>query len=881
MGPATKKIIGLDPEELVGKNYAWEPFQETTQEELKKNILDLVREGIVLFDRCHKMVKKDGESIWVSVFGSPIKDQKDQLIGYRGVIYDITSRKKVEKELKKFRLISDEASYGTVITEYKTRKITYCNQTFAKMHGYEVEELIGKEIFILHTPVQLDFYFKNVFPEYEKNKEYSIKEFGGKRKDGSTFPGLVTAKLFFGEDGSPLFSAATVIDLTNQKIFDEQIKEQNLKLKAIIDAIPDQLFIMDKEGNYMEYFSSVKENKILDYGDLVGKNLTEVFPQALAANHLEKIRKAISENKIQTYEQPGPLEFENQFFESRIVPISETKVLRFVRDITQRKKDESKIRKLTLAIERSPVAIIITDLEGNLEYMSPAFLEMTGYSHEELIKKPIGMIKSGLTDQRIYENLRNTITSGKNWKTEWRSKRKNGEIFWESISITPILVENGNIKNYLAVKQDITDRKNYEEEIIQLNLHLESRIQERTRELENSNLDLEIARKEADSANLAKSEFLSRMSHELRTPMNSILGFAQLLQFTELTEAQSKNVDYILKSGNHLLQLINEVLDIAKIESGKLQVSLEPVELWSIILEVTDSVMPFAKKNSIKIYIPSNEFIKKSVIADLQRLKQILINLMNNAIKYNRKGGSIWIGVEPFLNDKGKRYIRIVVEDSGIGISKENISKLFKPFERVANNQVSIEGTGLGLAVVEKLTQLMRGKVGVESKINEGSKFWIELPETESLSKNHHEGLVTYLDPKFDKTTKGTLLLVEDSISNIELIKELIKDQKPEIQVLTTMYGLEAIQMAKEFKPSLILLDLNLPDIAGAKVLEILKADEETKDLPITVVSADATTKQMEYILSKGADQYLTKPINIRQLIKIFDLYLKETSYDQ
>jgi CheY-like chemotaxis protein len=223
----------------------------------------------------------------------------------------------------------------------------------------------------------------------------------------------------------------------------------------------------------------------------------------------------------------------------------------------------------------------------------------------------------------------------------------------------------------------------------------------------------------------------------------------------------------------------------------------------------------------------------------------------------------------------GKKYVRIFVVDNGVGISEENITKLFKPFERIGGDQYATEGTGLGLSVVEKLAQLMRGKVGVESKLNEGSKFWIELPGTEANPNNlgslKDAGQLDFSN----KDTKGTLLLVEDNVSNIELIKELIRSLKPGIEVLNTMYGLEAIQLTKEYKPSLILLDLNLPDTSGAKVLETLKSDPETKHLPIVVVSADATTKQMELILSKGADQYITKPINVGQLIKIFDQYLK------
>jgi PAS domain S-box-containing protein len=880
IGPLAKRVYGYEPSEIVGKKYFWELFPKKQQEELKAIGLQYLEQGQELYDWENPIERKDGKTIWVSSFGSAIRRKDGKITGYRGADYDITARKTAEQELRKFRIISDKASYGTVITEYGTRKITYCNDTFAKMHGYEVDELIGKEIFCLHTPEQLEYYLEQIYPDYVKNKEYALKEFGRKRKDGSTFPGLVTAKLFFDEEGSPIFNAATVVDITQEKIIEEQIREQNIRFKAIIDAIPDLLYIMDVEGNYLEYFSSKLENNIGDFSYLVGGNLFDFFPAEHSKIHIDQIHKALRENKITTYEYEGMRGYEGRFFESRIVPMTDSKVLRFVREITQRIKNESEIKKLTLAIEQSPVAIIITDLEGKLDYMSPAFLTMTGYSHEELYQNPIGMIKSGLTDAEIYTSLWQTIKSGKNFQTEWRNRRKSGEIFWENISITPILDQDGKIKNFLAVKQDITERKNYEEEIIQLNQNLEQRILERTKELENSNLELELARNEADTANQAKSEFLSRMSHELRTPMNSILGFAQLLEFTELTEKQHKNLEYILKSGNHLLQLINEVLDIAKIEAGKVSVSLEPIELIGVIREVADSVMPFADGKSIVVHLPSDHLKKIYVLADLQRLKQILINLLNNAIKYNRKGGEVWITTEPIQDKNERRFIRISIIDNGVGISEENLPKLFKPFERVGGEVETIEGTGLGLSVVEKLAQLMRGKVGVESKVGEGSKFWIELPGSEA-NPNAMENLVESDGLNLsNQDTKGRLLLVEDNVSNIELIKELLRSLKPGIEVINTMYGLEAIQLTKEYKPSLILLDLNLPDTSGAKVLETLKNDPETKDLPIVVVSADATTKQMEFILSKGADQYITKPINVGQLIKIFDQYLKYATYE-
>lgn len=880
LGPVAKRVYGYSPEEMVGKMHYWEIVPENFRKEVITVGERNLREGTEIVDWENPIRRKDGELIWVSSFGAAIRDEKGEIIGYRGADYDITSRKIAELELMKFRVISDKATYGTAITEFGTRKITYCNEAFAKMHGYIVEELIGKHVVDLHTTEQLEFYFKNIYPEYEKNKEYSLKEFGRKRKDGSTFQSLVTAKLFFDENGNPLFNAATVVDISQQKINEEKIKDQNIRLKAIIDALPDILYVMDTDGNYLEYFASKLENGIGDFSGLVGKNLQDVFSPEDFKFHLDKIKNAVKNNRIETYEYPGILGFENRFFESRLVPMTENRVLRFVREITERKRNESEIRKLNIAIEQSPVAIIITDLKGNLTYMSPAFLKMTGYSSEDLYGKSISLIKSGLTDQHVYADLWSTISSGKNWQHEWMNRKKSGELFWENISITPIMDDRGNIKNYLAVKQDITERKNYEEEIIELNQNLEKRIHERTKELENSNRQLEVARNEANTANEAKSEFLSRMSHELRTPMNSILGFAQLLELSHLSEAQTKNLDYILKSGNHLLQLINEVLDIAKIEAGKVSVSLEPIELCTVISEVADSVMHFAESKSLTINLPDREVNKIYVLADLQRLKQILINLLNNAIKYNREKGAVWIKVEIIHENDGNKFVRIFVIDNGIGISAENLPKLFRPFERIGTNPAAIEGTGLGLSVVEKLTHLMRGKVGVESTLGVGSKFWVELPASEAHPQSLPDTIENEDVENNNQFNQGTLLLVEDNVSNIELIQELLRTLKPNVKVINTMYGKESIQLAKAYKPSLILLDLNLPDIPGSKVLEALKSDPETKDLPILVVSADATSKQMENILSKGANQYITKPINVGQLIKIFDQYLKYSTYE-
>lgn len=382
------------------------------------------------------------------------------------------------------------------------------------------------------------------------------------------------------------------------------------------------------------------------------------------------------------------------------------------------------------------------------------------------------------------------------------------------------------------------------------------------------------ARNEAEQANMAKSEFLSRMSHELRTPMNSILGFAQLLEMGELNPGQKKGVNHILKSGRHLLDLINEVLDISRIEAGRLSLSLEPVLLNAVIPEMIDIIRPQATERMIGIELtdsPSNHLFVKS---DQQRLKQVLLNLLNNAIKYNRKNGlvrvSVNLGPE---NRNGVPMVRISITDTGMGIAESDLSKLFKPFERIGAEKTETEGTGLGLSVVKKLIEVMNGNLGVESTLNQGSTFWIELPLIESQMQNFYKH-----NPTLPGGTKvvgaGTILYIEDNVSNIDLVEQIISNHRENAQLVTTMHGLQAVKLAIDYQPRLILLDLNLPDIHGSQVLKNLLDEELTRHIPVVVISADAMPQQLERLKKAGARDYLTKPLEVNEFLRIVDQYL-------
>jgi len=387
--------------------------------------------------------------------------------------------------------------------------------------------------------------------------------------------------------------------------------------------------------------------------------------------------------------------------------------------------------------------------------------------------------------------------------------------------------------------------------------------------------EMQKARIEAEKANLAKSEFLSRMSHELRTPMNSILGFAQLLEMGELNSSQNKGVKHILHSGKHLLDLINEVLDISRIESGNISLSLEPIRVSSVIQETIEIAMPLANKLQLKIDFEGAVDKPIFVKSDRQRLKQILINLISNAVKYNKTGGSVSLKTELMpVNGEGITPVRISVIDTGPGISADDLPKLFIPFERIGADKSITEGSGLGLTVVKKIMGALGGTIGVESVLGVGSTFWFELPHVENPLENRNKnGNLTDLESN-QALNKGTILYIEDNESNIELVEQIISSQRSKINLITKIYGKQAVPSAIEYQPDLILLDLDLPDIHGSEVLKRLLAEEKTSKIPVIIISAVAGPKQIEKLMNAGAKKYMTKPLDVSLFLKTIDMYI-------
>ena len=383
--------------------------------------------------------------------------------------------------------------------------------------------------------------------------------------------------------------------------------------------------------------------------------------------------------------------------------------------------------------------------------------------------------------------------------------------------------------------------------------------------------EAERAKQEAERANQAKSEFLSRMSHELRTPLNAILGFGQLLRLDDLTQGQRESVDQILRGGRHLLGLINEVLEISRIETGSLAISSEAVNLAELLTETLELIRPLAAERDIRIQPPSAGDCPWIVQADRQRLRQVLLNLASNAVKYNHHGGRIAFACQP-----ADGRVRILVHDTGPGIPADKLPRLFTPFDRLGAEQTDIQGTGMGLALSKRLTEAMGGTLTAHSVHGQGSTFTVELAQAEDPLARYQRKAPTQSTPQRHPGDgpERTVLYVEDNPSNLRLVQRVLSE-RGDVRLVTATRGDAVQDLVRQHLPDLVLLDLHLPDLGGQEVLRRLHADPQTAPVPVVVVSADATAGQIQRLLAAGAADYLTKPLDVDRFLEVVDQLLQ------
>lgn len=523
-------------------------------------------------------------------------------------------------------------------------------------------------------------------------------------------------------------------------------------------------------------------------------------------------------------------------------------------NITERKKRETEIRKLSLGIEQNLASVAITDRDGVIEYINPHFTKITGYSFDEVLGKNFDIIKSGRTSQEVYDDLWDTIRSGKIWRGELLNKKKNGDLFWESTSISPMKNDSGEITNFIAIQEDVTEKKNLVEDLI-------------------------VAKDKAEEMNRVKSYFFANMSHELRTPLIGILGFSEMLRDTlEYDEDLHNMAEVIYGGGQRLLNTLNLILNISKLEANLLEVKLEDVDILPFLRKIFETYTLLAKRAKLKyqFHIAAAQII---CTVDANLFNNIFDNLLNNAIKFTSDGG-----VELSATIQGTHAI-VKVSDTGIGIAKNKQEIIWEEFRQASEGlSRSFEGTGLGLTIAKKYTEAMGGKIFIESEEGKGTTFTVELPlagEKFVEERPKEEVKIKSRKPEITEATEiserdKTILLVEDDYVAIDVVKRiLISKYKLDFAVT----GDEALEKASAFTYDAILMDINLrKGMDGAQVTQILRKDDRYKNIPIIALTAFAMEEEKSEFLSKGMSHYLSKPFTKNELLGIMEIAFKEKS---
>ena len=644
-----------------------------------------------------------------------------------------------------------------------------------------------------------------------------------------------------------------LLDVHDRVLADQEAKRERDLLHAVLDHANVSIQVKDLDGRFLVANRRIEEDFGLPAGFLVGRRLHDIWPPEEA--------DVFAANDATVVEADGPIQVEEvaehadgpHTYVSTKFPLRDARGRTFAvggiaTDITARIRVEDELRRsqvfLDSIIENIPDMVFVKDAD-DLRFVrfNRAGEELLGHSREELLGRsdhdlfPVEQADAFVAADRevlargelvdIPEEEIDTVAQG---RRILHTKK------------IPVPGPDGEPAYLLGISEDITERRSADDA-------------------------LRAAKEEAERANRAKSEFLSRMSHELRTPLNSILGFAQLLELDDLAADQADSVAHILKGGRHLLALINEALDIARIESGTIALSLEPVALDVMLDECLDLVRPQALARDIELVNADGRH--RHVQADRQRLRQVLLNLLSNAVKFNRDGGTITVGC-----DHADDSVRVWVADTGPGLAAEQLDRLFTPFDRLDADATGVQGTGLGLALSLRLVEAMHGTMDVESAPGAGSTFSFTLPvghPEEVADARRGRGIVAAvpLGPPVD----ATLLYIEDNLSNLRLVEQVL-DRRPGVRLVSALQGSIGLELAIQHHPDLILLDVHLPDLGGDEVLQRLRAEPVTSGIPVVVVSADATSGQVRRFAGLGADQYLAKPIDIIELLEVLDRYL-------
>lgn len=860
LNPAAERMFGVTEQEAVGREMAEIIIPAKFRDAHRRGMAHLLAtgEGPALNKRLElRAQRSDGTQFPVELVITRILSDGPPI--FTGHIRDTTERRARENRLRMLESSVANANDAIIITEAEPvgepgPRIIYANQAFSVTTGYSTEEIIGKTPRILQGP--------KTSPETRRQIRQALEawqpvrtELINYRKDGTEFWVELNIVPVANEKGWYTHWVSVQRDITERKQIEHALQQAcadaeqaAAKVKIVLESISDAFFSLDRDWCFT--YVNAQAERLLRHNrdELLGRDAWTQFPEVVGGVFDTKHRASVAEGRTVSYET---------FYEPfgvwlgvSVYPSSEG-ISVYLKNITARKNAQKELENsnhlLRAVIDGTDNIIFIKDRESRYLMMNPAGAHLFGCTPEEVIGKDDTAFFAPESAREIHAFDQEIIRTDRPQTYETTNVIGGMERVFMSAK-SPYRDAAGNLLGVIGIVREITAQRQAAEAERQ-------------------------ARQEAEKANLAKSEFLSRMSHELRTPLNAILGFGQLLEVGDLSKRQTESLAHILKAGRHLLALIDDVLAISRIEAGNINLSLEPVLVSLMVRECLALVSLQGKEREVQCRagtVPDATHGQRHILADRQRLRQVLLNFLSNAIKYNRPGGTVTLSCRELPADGSQAVarMRLEVADTGHGLKADEIARLFTPFERLQAGRSTIEGTGLGLAVSKSLVEAMRGHIGVESVPGQGSTFWVELPVADDPASALQRDVSGWQSGLPAGGHAATILYIEDNLSNLRLIQMLLEDS-PETELLSAEQGQLGIEVARARQPDLILLDLHLPDLPGWEVLDRLQADERTRDIPTVIISADATPRQITRLLAAGAKEYLTKPINVPDLLRV------------
>ncbi len=838
-------------------------------------------------------IRKDGSRFPAVVSVTALRDEEGMIIGYLLIGTDNTARKQVEAERQHLLDTQDETnktlqqtnmtlqlseeklsvtlnSIGDAVIATDAKGcVTLLNPLAEKLTGWMQADAIGlpiNDVFhIFHKETRLP----SVIPVMDTLAKGTIHGLANHTvviaRNGSECDIADSCAPIRDRDGQVIGAVLVFRDVTGEYAAQQALRDSTALIQTILNTVVDGIITLRANGGLIETVNPSAE-RMFGYTalELIGQKFSLLIPeleQGQGKGSLEYY-SASDEARANGLSR----EVMGRCKEGRLFPLEmavsemylggQRYFTGILRDITNRRQAEERLRwaeeSFRLMVDSvTDYAIVMLDPNGLVVSWNSGAQRIKGYRAEEILGQHFSRFyPRAEIEGDVPQRDMDIVTAEGRFEDEGWRVRNDGTSFWANVAFTAIRDQDGNLRGYAKLTRDMTERK-----------RLDQALYEKNTELENAKLL-------AEKANLAKSIFLSRMSHELRTPLNAILGFAQLLEIGSPlpTASQFSRLHQIVKAGWYLLELINEILDLAVIESGNLSLSREPVSLAEVMRECQAMVESQAQKHAIHMnFMPFDT--RWFANADRTRIKQVLINLLSNAIKYNRERGSVVVECTISSSDR----IQISIKDSGEGLPPEKLLQLFQPFNRLGQENGNEEGTGIGLVVTKQLVELMGGTISVKSIVGVGSEFFLELNRDEMPQLASADALsVEQTVPASVLRLSRTLLYVEDNPANLMLVEQIIEGY-PDVRMLSAADALKGIALARAHLPDVILMDINLPGMSGLEALKILLNNPITMHIPVIALSANAMLHDIEKGIEAGFFRYLTKPIKINAFMSALE----------